>query len=326
MLENKISIATISLGQHPSHTLERKILAAASHHFSGLEIVYSDLEAYSSLHSLSLSSGATAIRKLCAASGMSIISLCPFKNFEGHNSPLKDRLAVAAHWISTARRLGAKYLQVPSQFDPASTIDHVIDELRRLADLGAEPGEQLVEIAYEAVAWGTHVSTWEQSLEVVQAVDRPNFGLCLDSFHIITRLWADNTAPGGKIPGGDRALKESLDRLVEHCPLSNIFYIQLSDAELFDPPLGPAHELYNGTDDPKIIWSRNARPFPLETGYGGYFPTVDFAKACLVEKGFKGWVSFEVFDRRMRDETVGPDVAAERGADSWRKIKRVMET
>jgi hypothetical protein len=44
--KNKLAIASVSLGMHATHSLPEKILAASRNHFSGIEIVYSDLEAW----------------------------------------------------------------------------------------------------------------------------------------------------------------------------------------------------------------------------------------------------------------------------------------
>ena len=43
---------------------------------------------------------------------------------------------------------------------------------------------------------------------------------------------------------------------------------------------------------PRARWSLNLRPVPFD---GGYLPVVDVAKAVL-ETGFRGWFSTEVFD------------------------------
>ncbi|CZR64392.1 related to 4-hydroxyphenylpyruvate dioxygenase [Phialocephala subalpina] len=324
---NKLAIASVSLGQHPSHTLDQKMAAASHHGFSGIEIVYSDLEAFSKSNDLTILKGADTAKSLCKKHNLTILSLNPFKNFEGHNSPFISRITVAQHWLAVARRLGAIYLQVPSQFDPNSTGDRTtsVSELRQLADLAASE-ELVVSIAYEAVAWATHNTTWQSSLEIVEAVDRPNFGICLDSFHIMSLLWGDNSVAGGIRPEGPAELEASLTDLVHNCPLERIFYIQISDAELFDPPLGPGHELYNEKDDRRLIWSRKARPFPLEREFGGYFPVAEFVNKCLVEKKWKGWVSFEVFDRRMLEAGNGPEKAAERGRRSWERILEALSS
>lgn len=330
MFENPLAIASVSLGQHPSHSLPDKIAAAAANNFSAVEIVYADLAAYAASQSpsLTLEDAARKIAKLCATQNIAILSLNPFKNFEGHHSPLEDRLNTARHWIQIANLLEAKYVQVPSQFDRENSNgdeDVMISELQKLADLAAEIAPQ-VGIAYEAVAWGCYVDIWQDSLRIVQRVDRPNFGLCLDSFHIAARLWGDNTAESGKQEGDVQAiLHSSLTDFVDNCPIDKIFYVQLSDGERYAPPLSPEHRFYDSTFPPALTWSRHTRPFPLETEMGGYMPVLEIAKAWLVDKKWEGHVSFEVFDWRMRDEKNGPVSNAQRGHRSWEKLVAALQ-
>ncbi|KAJ5659546.1 3-dehydroshikimate dehydratase [Penicillium longicatenatum] len=320
-MANQLAIATVSLGQHPSHTLDRKILAAAKAGFNGLEIVFSDLDAYSQSQSLSIFEGAEKITALCNQSNLEILSLAPFENYEGDKSPLSSRLQKATLWMEVARRLHAPYLQIPSHYGPDADGDTavIISELQQIADLGSSR-QPLVSIAYEALSWGTRCSTWEDSLKVVNAVDRPNFGLCLDNFHVVTKLWADAFALSGKFPDADQRLKETLYRFIESCPLNKIFFIQLSDGEKFDPPFSKDHPWYVEGEAPQFTWSRHARPFPLEKELGAYMPMTEIAQTWLVEKGYKGWVSLETFDRRMRDEVNGPEDSARRGMESWNKL------
>lgn len=50
------------------------------------------------------------------------------------------------------------------------------------------------------------------------------------------------------------------------CPKEKVLYMQLSDAERFDPPLTEDSPLFEGLEikSPQLAWSRSARPFPLE--------------------------------------------------------------
>lgn len=217
MLSNPLAITTSSLGLHPSHALPEKIQAAASGSFSAIEIVYQDLEDYalSQEPPLNLLDAARAIYNLCLSVNLTVLSLNPFKNYEGHNSPLEERLDRARNWIDIAVCLKAQYLQVPSQFDTQNSSGdwtRMVTDLQALSDLAALYS---VDIAYEAVAWGTYIDTWEDSLRMVQDVNRENFGLCLDSFHIAARMWGDNTVEGGMREDADLALGKSLDRFVE---------------------------------------------------------------------------------------------------------------
>ncbi|KAI9929621.1 hypothetical protein MW887_001095 [Aspergillus wentii] len=224
---------------------------------------------------------------------MSVLALNPFKNFEGHNSPLFERLESARHWIEIAACLQASYLQVPSQFDTANSSGNwsvMVNELQQLADLAASHS---LGIAYEAVAWGSYIDTWEDCLGV--------------------RHEADSN------------LRASLDRFVQTCPLDKICYIQFSDGEKFSPPLSPQHRFYQAGFPPGLTWSRNMRPFPLETELGAYLPVVDIARTWLKQKGWKGVVSMEIFDWRMRDASRRPDENAKRGMRSWEKLVAALD-
>jgi Xylose isomerase-like TIM barrel len=323
--KNKLAIASVSLGMHASHTLPEKILAAAHNHFSGIEIVYCDLEAWCTSQSQPLLSGAQAIKNICKTHNLVILSLAPFKNFEAHTSPLSTRLSTARHWLELAQALGATYLQVPSQFDTENTIDDEdlsISELQALADLASEFG---VKIAYEAVAWGTYVNTWQDSLRIVKRVDRVNFGMCWDAFHVLAKIWGSCTSPDGKLDAGDETLKKSLGELVEvlkGVDRERVFYVQLSDGERYEPVLGRGHRFWVEGMDERLIWSRNTRPFPLERGLGAYFPIRDVVRNILGMGGWDGWLSFEVFDWRMRNDSFLPEEAAKRGWKSWMELKK----
>ncbi|KAH8662143.1 xylose isomerase-like protein [Xylariales sp. PMI_506] len=319
-LSSKWAVATISLGKHPLHSLERKLNAAKRHGFAGIELVRADLDAHARTHNQTPTESAKQIRALCSSLDIEVLSLNPFKNFEGGlTTPLKERLELAKEWIDLATTLGAHYLQMPSYISGDSTGDEtvIIPELQALADLAAE---SRVNIAYEAVAFAQHNALWQDSLRIVQAVDRPNFGLCLDSFHIHARLWGDACAPSGLLPDGPRDLEISMEEFLRTCPIDKVFYIQLSDASKFDPPLSKDSPLFAGLEvqDARLAWSRSARPFPLEEP--GYFPVVEIAKTWLVDYGWPGWVSLEGFLLETEREENGPEVMAERAQKSIEKL------
>ena len=90
----------------------------------------------------------------------------------------------------------------------------------------------------------THHITWESALKLVGSVARDNFGLCVDAFHLMTKLWADPFVPSGKYPEADSVLRESLRRLLRDCPLEMIVFVQLSDSEKFEPPFSKEHPWY----------------------------------------------------------------------------------
>ncbi|KAJ5927493.1 hypothetical protein N7516_009266 [Penicillium verrucosum] len=314
MAPNKLAIASISLSQYPGHILDDKIRAAAQAGIAGIEIVYNDLLTYSQTANIPIHTAAQRIHTLCQETNIQVLSLAPFENYEGSTTPLKERLSLAAHWLEIARLLHAPYLQVPSIFTADCSRDEktIISDLQQLSDL-ASSIKPVVSIAYEPLSWGTNISTWESALSTVERVDRPNFGLCLDTFHEGTRMDAE------------MKLRDSLRRFVRDCPREKIFYVQLSDAERFETPYSLAHPWALAGEAKEFTWSKHARPFPLEVEFGAYLPVVEIARAWIVEVGFEGWVSMEVFDRRMRDGRVSPETAARRAVESWRKVQVEME-
>ena len=72
-------------------------------------------------------------------------------------------------------------------------------DLTKVADMGMAR-DPVVRIAYEGVAWGKYFDTWQSTWELVKKVDRPNFGLCLDTFHIAGRVWGDPVSETGCTP------------------------------------------------------------------------------------------------------------------------------
>lgn len=307
--------------------LDQKIRISARHGFSGVEVVYKDLEVYAKSHSLSLMAGVEVIRQLCDGLKLEILSLAPFENFEGDNSPLDQRLQEAQRWINIARALRATYLQVPAHYGANCSGDEnvIVSDLQRLSDLGSAK-EPLVSIAYEPMSWSSHISTWQSTLQVINAVDRSNFGLCLDSFHILTKLWGSPYEVSGMYPNADANLMASLASFEKDFPIHKLFYVQLSDGEKFDPVFSREHPWFVEGEAAEFTWSKHARPFPGETNLGGYLPVGAFLKACVVDKGFKGWVSMEIFDRRMRDAAFKIDDAVTRATASWARLLREVQS
>jgi sugar phosphate isomerase/epimerase len=319
---SKLALSSSCLGLHPSHSLDDKVKAAAKHGFNGIEIVYGDLEHYSHVNRLSTTSAAHRIRGLCDTLNLHILSLCPFENFEGHPSPLKTRLNAAKEWIDLARVLKAEYVQVPAQFGRDASTDKavIISELQQLADLGAA-AEPRIGIAYEPMGWSIVYKSWESALELTKLVNRPTFGICIDSFHVASLLWGDPSHASGKYPDADRSLASSLARLGRELPLEKLFYVQLSGGERFSPVYSSRHPWYLEGEAKEFTWSRHARPFPLEAEVGDYMPVVEILQA-IVQTGYKGWISLETFDRRMREPGSDIETAAARAGTSVQRLRK----
>ena len=134
----------------------------------------------------------------------------------------------------------------------------------------------------------------------MQKVDRPNVGLCLDTFQTAGGEWADPTTGSGLIEEGDvesssrealeKRFHDSLDELSRTVPADKIYILQISDAYKPPKPLDPNPDA-SGLR-PRARWSLSLRPVPFD---GGYLPVVDVTRAVL-KTGFRGWFSMEVFD------------------------------
>jgi 4-hydroxyphenylpyruvate dioxygenase len=342
----KLGISSHSLGRAWVHTLDVKLSTAAAHGYLGLELFYEDLESLArslpgGLSSSNLLAAAHHVRALCDSRGLEIWSLQPFMHYEG----LTDRQAHGRKietmrlWIELCGVLGTDIIGVPSNFQATGTtgdMDLIVADLREIADLGARATPK-IRFAYEALCWGTYVQTWEDSWEVVRAVDRDNFGLCLDTFNIAGREWADPSAPSGKLADAGERLQTSLKRMVAAVDPKRVFFVQLVDAERLRVPLTTEHQFHVQGQPARMSWSRNARLFPFEESRGGYLPVLDVLKAICDPPesdeggarkgglGYEGNVSFELFSRSMADPRAEvPGEHAARGCRSWEKVVGAM--
>ncbi len=190
----------------------------------------------------------------------------PFRDFE---AVPPDRLA---HNLRRARRkleltclLGAPMLLVCSSVSELATDDDSLasEQLHQLATLATEHG---VRVAYEALSWGRHVNDYEHAWRIVEAAGHPALGVCLDSFHILSR-------------GTD------LDA-IGSIPSDKLFFLQLSDAPFLAMDV--------------LQWSRHHRCFPGQ----GSFDLPGFLHR-VVAAGYRGPLSLEVFNDVFRQADPG---------------------
>lgn len=135
----------------------------------------------------------------------------------------------------------------------------------------------------------------------MKKADKPNIGLCLDTFQTGGGEWGDPTTPSGTIETRDqdelkRKFDNSLEELKTTIPPEKIYLLQISDAYKMDPPM--EKEADESGLRPRGRWSHDYRPLPYD---GGYLPVVEVTKAVL-GTGFRGWFSVEVFDGKGRDK------------------------
>lgn len=243
------SIATVCL----SGRLDEKLVAIAAAGFDGVEIFENDL--------LTSPLAPEDVRARCDDLGLGVDLFQPFRDFEAvPPERLAENLRRARHKFDLMRRLGADMVVVCSNVsgDPVDDDALAAEQLAGLADLAAQHG---MRVAYEALAWGRHVDDYRHAWRIVEMADHPALGLCLDSFHILSR---------GDDPDG-----------IEEIPGEKIFFLQLADAPVLSLDV--------------LEWSRHFRCFP---GQGGL--DVAGLTASAVRAGYDGPLSLEVFNDVFR--------------------------
>ncbi|KIY00331.1 uncharacterized protein Z520_04016 [Fonsecaea multimorphosa CBS 102226] len=341
-------MASQSLGRARYHGLAHKLALCEKYGFEAIELFFEDLEgvaealpvSHPGLPPGSSFADSTAVQErqlaaaeyihdLCMQHNLEILCLQPFMHYEGRLDPSSHEEAIQRlhFWVKLARRLGTDLIQIPSSFlsPPQCTgdRDRIVTDLRQVAEIGLQ-GDPPIRFAYEALAWGTHVNTWDAAWSIVREVDRPNFGTCIDTFNLAGRIFADPASLSGLTPTACQDIQEALSKLRNELPraLDKVFYVEVCDGERLDAPLRAGHEWYDPEQPARMSWSRNARLFPFEPQ--GYLPALQILEA-VCHAGYTGHVSFELFSRTANQpgEEV-PEQHAQRGAVAWKKLVEYM--
>ena len=197
------------------------------------------------------------------ASGLRVTGFQVLRDFEGLSGHLHAyKVDVAKAMLEMCRDLGSRLLLICSSASAHATgePDALVKDLQKLAML-AVPLD--IRVAYEALSWGRHVNLYTQAWDLVQAADRSNLGLAVDSYHILAHA-------SGLEPLDDMAARK-------------IFLVQLSDF-LWQEVRSP---------EERIETARHARVFP---GEGVHSENVIELVRKLDEMGYRGDYSFEVFN------------------------------
>lgn len=301
------SFASCSLTYRPGQTLRDKMSAIRDAGFDAMELAMPDILAFAEADTGtkpderdfdSIVPVAERIKDIAAGLGLGILMLQPFARFEGWSESLfqrqrQDALLRAKGWMSVMEALGTELLQVGSSDAEGitSSEEELAEDLGMLADMCAEKG---LRVAYENWCWATRAPTWRSVWNVVRRADRPNLGLCLDTFQLSGAELADPTTASGYIEGinGERLherWKDSLNDLATSVPADKIYLLQISDGYRMNPPVAGEDE---AGQRPRSRWSHAYRPLPCD---GGYLPVREVLDAVLAT-GFRGWLSVEVFD------------------------------
>lgn len=331
----KLGICTVSLGQSSAgHDLPTKLRAARAQGLDGVEIMDDDLWNLADILpggkavAENRRAAAALIRQLCEDAGLTIICLQPFRHYEGildHDHRAR-RFTELEEFMELANIMGTDLILIPSSFLPSEELstreEDLLSDLVAAAELGARM-QPPMRISYEALCWGTRIDVWEQSWDMVQKVDRPNFGLCIDTFNVAGGIYADPSSPNGKTPRAEHVLAESIQRLVSRVDIDKVFLVQIADGGRLSEPLVPGHVLYNESQPTRMSWSRHARLFYGEHDLGAYLPVKEIMMAVITRMGYKGWVSHEVFNHRLFIEDAAiPDEMAKRATASFEKMLR----
>ncbi|MBJ9973960.1 bifunctional sugar phosphate isomerase/epimerase/4-hydroxyphenylpyruvate dioxygenase family protein [Pseudomonas sp. S75] len=243
------SIATVSL----SGTLAEKLEAIAAAGFDGVEIFENDLLHYPG--------SPREIRQMCADLGIAITLFQPFRDFEGcRRDRLGRNLDRASRKFDLMQELGTDLVLVCSNVQPDALGDEqgLVDDLRLLAE---QAGARGLRIGYEALAWGRHVSTWQQVWNLVRQADHPALGMILDSFHTLS------------LKGDPQGIRD--------VPADKIFFVQMADAPILAMDV--------------LEWSRHFRCFPGQ----GELDLAGFLEP-IIATGYRGPLSLEIFNDGFR--------------------------
>ena len=249
----RTSIATVCL----SGTLTEKLHACAEAGFDGVEIFEPDLVASPA--------SPEEIAAVANRLGLSLYLYQPFRDAEGVT---EERFSGVLHRARSKfrlmQRLGIDTMLVCSNVATATVDDDAASaaQLRRLGEAAQAHG---VRLAFEALAWGRFVDDYRRAWRIVEMADHEAVGVCLDSFHILSR---------GHDPSE-----------IERIPGYKIFILQLADAPALTMDV--------------LSWSRHHRLFPGE----GTFDLATFVGHAL-HAGYQGPMSLEIFNDTFRQTEV----------------------
>ncbi|KAL8280296.1 hypothetical protein RQP46_007213 [Phenoliferia psychrophenolica] len=323
-----LGIASLSLGSFEHHSLPSKLAAAAHAGFSNIELFdldwWSYRDSYATEHSLPPSThdgdatslaAASALGSLVQSYGLSISCWQPLRNFEGFldEEDTRKSRAFAKGILDIMGPLGTSLLLCCTTSTPApktsGDLERCARDLAWLADEAASYSPP-IRIMYEGLSFGAHRQRWQDAWEVVERADRPNLGLCLDSFNTLALEWADPYSPTGTLSSDvDEKLARNMEELVARVPGDKIYFFQVADGRRMNPPM----QLPSDPSIPRIRpWSRGNRLFPLEKELGAYLPVDKFADAVM-RTGYSGPWSLEVFNDSLADPSSDvPETHAQR--------------
>ena len=245
----RLAISTVCL----SGTLEDKLRAAAAAGFTGVEMLEYDL--------VMSPWSPRRVAEEAAGLGLSIEVYQPFHVETVPPDLFAASLRRAERKFDLLEQLGASVLVCCSSRTAGGLDD---DDLaaEQLHELAARAERRGLRLAYEAVPWG-RLRTHEDAWRIVQRVDHPALGLCLDSFHVLSI-------------GNDPAV-------IAQVAGDKVFHVQLADAPRLNLDVRE--------------WSLHHRMFPGQ----GSLDVAGFLRQILT-MGYAGPMALEVFNDVYQQE------------------------
>lgn len=249
---NPLFINTVLL----SGTTEEKIIAAAQAGFSQLELWRQDVD--------SAEDTPQAVASLLEQQRLALTDYQVLLDFDGApDDQREEKRRDALKMMETAAALGATTLLTPASTQKECIAGREEEDIRWLAQEARKRG---LRVAFEAMAWSTHINTTAAAWQLVQRINEPNLGLVVDAFHIFVR---------------NRTVAD-----LNGIPMDKIFLVQLSD--LATLPSGS--ELVE-----------TARHHRLLPGQGNFplYTLLDYLEA----EGYSGPVGLEVFNDEIKQRS-----------------------
>lgn len=122
--------------------------------------------------------------KVLAEYDVKPLALQALRNFEGcprESLTVKRQMAIAYLDICAALEIPLLVLASNSSSIAMGQTQCLVDDLGMLGDLASE---RRVRVAYEPIAWATHMGTLERAVPILAKLSHPGVGLQLDSFHV----------------------------------------------------------------------------------------------------------------------------------------------
>lgn len=265
--ENPLFINTVLLRGTP----EEKLAAAAEAGFDQVELWQQDVG--------QSTQSATGLAETVKQQGLALTDYQVLLDFDGAPDNKREaKRAEALAMLDAAVTLNARTILVPASTDSACVAARQEEDLRWLVDESASRG---VRIAYEAMAWSTHINNTAAAWACVKRINAPNLGLVIDAFHIFVR---------------NRSVAD-----LAGIPVEKIFLVQLSD--LMSLP----------SADNLVDIARHQRLLPGQ----GNFPLYTLL-AWLEEQGYRGPLGLEVFNDRYHAQA--PEEVAKEAMHALKRL------